>query len=179
MTFSQRNLIKEGLQGQGIAHITLPQSLVDSILDSPSNGVPVKSEQSTNHLPGHLAGQGGQQHAQRNREGAFPLCPGDRLHPDTKGSTFNPLGLVDQEDVNSPQRRLLPLPLIQDILAMPSRTPPGTNAFLTLLCTRYTSNSVLLNTPPNKAIQVVFIKTLCMKLRASSVFWYELIGTFG
>lgn len=131
MPFSSGNFVNTDVLD--IAHIPVPQPVVNNVFDRFSNGIPAKPKQSTNHLPGHFPSPSGQEHTKRNRKRTFPLGPRDRLYLDSAGSALNPSRLVDQQDGNPLQWHALPSPFIERVVATPFCTAPRTKQTIALI----------------------------------------------
>src|SRR5512145_2173580 len=115
MTFSPANFVNTDIQH--LVYLSVLKAVVYNIFDRLSDSIPVKPKQSADNLPGQLLSPCGQKYTQMNREGTLPLRPWNQFFFDTTGSTFNPAGLIDQLNRNSPYRYMLPLPLVEGIIA--------------------------------------------------------------
>ena len=131
MAFSPGDFINPDVKD--IAHIPVPQAIVNDIFGRLSNGIPVKPKQLANHLPGHLFRPRGQDHAQRNRQWAFALSPRDRFYLETKGRTLNPSWFIRQQQGNLLKRHMLPLSLGQGVVSSTSATTAGTDQLVPLI----------------------------------------------
>ena len=87
----------------------------------------METKKLTNDLPSHKFGPSSQNHTQRQRERAFPLSPGDRLHLNATVTAFDPSGRINQDDGNTPERNMLPTPFFQPVVPRSLATTRGTN----------------------------------------------------
>jgi len=110
-----------------VTKISIRQSIVNNILNSFTDGIPMETKELTNDLPSHKFRPGSQDHTQRQRKWAFSLSPGDRLHLNATVTAFDPSGRINQGDGDTPERNMLPTPFFQRVVPRSLATTRGTN----------------------------------------------------